>query len=180
MDKHTPCATQFKHNKFGIYVPVCCSFKPKQNEKIWQELDWESKTKGDKIRTIIAYKDEQVQKEIVGILKKNNDVEIIAVAKNAEDTYKQILELKPEMVFTGYNFEDNISGLEIIRKSKETLKDEVPVFNLITNDISKEDFFEAKKILGEKLNTIIKANTEERYSGIIEDYKNYMNLHIEI
>ena len=84
------------------------------------------------------------------------------------------------MVFTGYNFENNISGLEIIKKSKETLKDEVPVFNLITNDISKEDFFEAKQILGEKLNTIIKANTEERYSGIIEDYKNYMNLHVEI
>ena len=34
MDKNTPCATQYKHNKFGKYVPVCCSFKPKQNEKI--------------------------------------------------------------------------------------------------------------------------------------------------
>ena len=67
MNKNTPCATQFKHNQFGKYVPVCCSFKPKQEEKIWKELNWEQKTTGDKIRTIIGYDDSNINKQIVNI-----------------------------------------------------------------------------------------------------------------
>lgn len=176
MEKNTPCATQNKHNKFGKYVPVCCSFKPKQNEKIWQELDWESKTTGDKIRTIIANNDDNEKNKIVDILNKRKDIEIVAVAKSAEDTYNKIIELKPEMVFTKFNFEnDNINALDIIKKSKELLSDKVPVFNIITNNISKDDFMEARKEIGNKMNTIIKEQTEERYNGIIDDYKEYLN-----
>jgi len=177
MDKNTPCAVQFKNNKFGKYVPVCCSFKPRQYEKMWKELDWESKTTGDKIRTIVAYDDDKVNNQIVEILKKNKDVEVVAVAKNSDDTYKQIVELKPEMVFTKYNFE-NMNGLELIKKSKEISKEKVPVFNMITNDIPKEEFIEAKKAIGDKMNSIIKEQTETRYTGIIEDYKNYLNSNI--
>ena len=178
MNKNTPCAVQFKKNKFGKYIPVCCSFKPKQQEKIWQELNWEQKTNGDKIRTIVAYDDDIVKNEILDILKRNKDVEIVAVAKSAEETYKQIAELKPEMVFTKYEFE-NMNGLDIIRKSKETLKDKVPVFNVIAQDIPKEEFIEAKKAIGDKMNAIIKEQTEKRYAGIIEDYKEYLNSNIQ-
>ena len=174
-DEDTPCTNQFKHNKFGKYIPVCVSFKPKQEEMIWKELGWENKTTGDKIRTVIGCDDKE-ENEITNILNKIEDVEIVAVAKNANDTCKKIIELKPEMVFTKYNFEnDNMNGLDIIKKSKAALNDEVPVFNIIAHDISKDDFLEARNEIGDKMNTIIREQTESRYNGIIEDYKDYLN-----
>ena len=174
-DEDTPCTNQFKHNKFGKYIPVCVSFKPKQEEMIWKELGWENKTTGDKIRTVIGCDDKE-ENEITSILNKIEDVEIVAVAKNANDTCKKIIELKPEMVFTKFNFEnDNMNGLDIIKKSKEVLNDEVPVFNIIAHDISKDDFLEARNEIGDKMNTIIREQTENRYNGIIEDYKDYLN-----
>jgi hypothetical protein len=39
----TPCTNQSKGKKFGDYVPLCFSFKPKQKELIWQKLHWENK-----------------------------------------------------------------------------------------------------------------------------------------
>lgn len=175
MGKNTPCTNQYKHNKFGKYIPVCVSFKPKQEEKIWEELDWESKTKGDKIRTIVAHNEDIVKDEIVNILSKRKDIDIIAVAKNAEDTYNKIVELKPEMVFSKYDFGTSMNGLDIVKKSKEALSNDVPVFNIIATDIPKDDFMEAKREIGDKMNTIIRENSEERYNGIIEDYKEYLN-----
>lgn len=155
MDKNTPCTNQFKHNKFGKYIPVCVSFKPKQNEMIWKELEWETKTKGDKIRTVVAHDEDTVKDKIVNILNKREDVEIIAVAKSPEDTYNKIIELKPEMVFAKYDFGVGMNGLDIVKKSKEILNNDVPVFNLIATDIPKEDYMEAKITIGDKLNTII-------------------------
>lgn len=41
-----------------ICVPTCVSFKPKQNEMIWKELQWENhrtENSTGKIRTIVAY-----------------------------------------------------------------------------------------------------------------------------
>ncbi len=46
LDKHTPCTNQSKSNKFGGFCPLCVSFKPKQNEFIWeQKLRWENNKK---------------------------------------------------------------------------------------------------------------------------------------
>ncbi len=171
MNKNTPCATQFKKNKFGKYVPVCCSFKPKQEEKIWKELDWESKTTGDKIRTIVSYNDDTIQNEIIDILSKREDIEIVAVAKSPEDTYNKIIECKPEMIFTRYN-------LDTIKKSKEKLNDDIPLFNIIAQDgITENDIKETKQIIGNKLNSIIsgKLTEKSRYDSIIENYKEYIN-----
>jgi len=40
----TPCTNQ--HRDFGNFVPLCISFKPKQNEIVWQkELEWEKRRK---------------------------------------------------------------------------------------------------------------------------------------
>lgn len=44
MNADTPCTNQNKRNKFGKFVPTCVSFKPKQNEFIWQnKLEWETR-----------------------------------------------------------------------------------------------------------------------------------------
>ena len=175
MDKNTPCTNQFKHNKFGKYIPVCVSFKPKQNEMIWKELEWENKTNGDRIRTIIACESNSEKDKIVDILNKREDINIVAVAQNPQEAYDKIIQLKPEMVFAKYDFGTTMNGLDIVKKSKETLNNDIPVFNMIANEIPKEEMMEVIKSVGNKMNTIIREHSEERYNGIIEDYKEYLN-----
>jgi MoaA/NifB/PqqE/SkfB family radical SAM enzyme len=130
----------------------------------------------DKIKTLIAYDDEKIKSEIVNILNEIRDVEIVATSGSPEDTYNKIIEFKPEIVFTQYDFGTNMNGLDIIKKSKEALNDKVPAFNFIAMDIPKDDFIEAKKIIGDKMNTIIREQTKTRYTGIINDYKDYMSM----
>jgi len=48
MDIPTPCTNQSKGDHFGIMQPTCVSFKPKQNEFVWQlKLDWEKQREKD-------------------------------------------------------------------------------------------------------------------------------------
>jgi hypothetical protein len=46
---------------------------------------------------------------------------------------------------------------------------------MIASDIPKDEYLEAKRIIGDKMNTIIREQTETRYEGIIEDYREYLN-----
>ena len=126
-----------------------------------------------KIKTLIAYDDDDVKNRIIGILNEIEGVEIVATSKNPEDTYNKIVEFKPEMVFAKYDFGTEMNGLDIIKQSKEALNDNVPAFNFIAKEIPKEDFIEAKRMIGDKMNTIIREQTPVRYSGIIEDYREY-------
>ncbi|MBK9176816.1 MAG: radical SAM protein [Flavobacteriales bacterium] len=42
MTKPTPCTNRSRHKSYGKYVPLCFSFKPDQEEHVWQErLQWE-------------------------------------------------------------------------------------------------------------------------------------------
>ena len=79
------------------------------------------------------------------------------------------------MVFAKYDFGTDMNCLDIIKQSKEVLADKVPAFNFIATDIPQEDYLEAKRILGDKMNTIIREQNPVRYTNIIEDYKAYMN-----
>ena len=72
----------------------------------------------DKIKTLIAYDDEKIKSEIVNILNEIRDVEIVATSGSPEDTYNKIIEFKPEMVFTQYDFGTNMNGLDIIKNQK--------------------------------------------------------------
>lgn len=130
----------------------------------------------NKIKTLIAYDDDEIKNKIVNILNGIKDVEIVATSKSPEDTYNKIIIFKPEMVFAKYDFGTNMNGLDIIKQSKKALNDNVPAFNFIATDIPKEDFLEAKKIIGDKMNTIIREQNPLRYTGIIEDYKEYKKI----
>lgn len=130
----------------------------------------------NKIKTLIAYDDDEIKDKIVNILNGIKDVEIVATSKSPEDTYNKIIKFKPEMVFAKYDFGTNMNGLDIIKQSKEALNDNVPAFNFIATDIPKEDFLEAKRIIGDKMNTIIREQNPVRYTGIIEDYKEYKKI----
>lgn len=130
----------------------------------------------NRIKTLIAYDDDEIKNKIVNILNGIKDVEIVATSKSPEDTYNKIIIFKPEMVFAKYDFGTNMNGLDIIKRSKEVLNDDVPAFNFIATDIPKEDFLEAKRIIGDKMNTIIREQNPVRYTGIIEDYKEYKKI----
>lgn len=46
LEEFTPCTNQSKGMDCGKYLPLCFSFKPKQNEFVWKKkLAWEKKTK---------------------------------------------------------------------------------------------------------------------------------------
>lgn len=85
------------------------------------------------------------------------------------------------MAFMKYDF-NNKNDLEIIRKSKEILQNEIPVFNMISNTSNNDfaGFSEIKKLIGDKMNSIIPEQTEERYAEIIKDYKDYLNTNVEL
>ncbi|MEQ1952653.1 radical SAM protein [Mesorhizobium sp. CN2-181] len=43
LNRLTPCTNRSRHRKYGDLVPVCFSFKPGQDEYVWQHrLNWES------------------------------------------------------------------------------------------------------------------------------------------
>lgn len=127
----------------------------------------------EKIKTLIAYNNKEMQNKIINILNGINGIEIVATTSNPEETYNKIVEFKPEMVFSQYDFGTETNGLDIIRQTKKVLNENVPAFNFIATDIPKEEYMEAKSIIGDKMNTIIREQTEIRYNGIIEDYKKY-------
>lgn len=175
MDEYTPCTNQYKNNKFGKYVPTCVSFKPKQNEMIWKELQWENhrtENSTGKIRTIVAYDDEDVANNIVNFIKPLDYVEIVAKPLNGIDTYNKIVELKPEMVFTKFNMSD-MNGIDIMRESKHQLEEKIPIFNIIVDNITEKDIDTAYDIVGNKLNALVDGIDQERILNILEQYKEW-------
>lgn len=42
LTKDTPCTNRSRHRKYGDLVPVCFSFKPDQEEYVWENrLKWD-------------------------------------------------------------------------------------------------------------------------------------------
>ena len=104
-----------------------------------------------KIRTLIAHNDENVTNNIVNNMKNLDYVEVVGTASNGKETYNKIIDLKPEVVFAKIDM-DNMSSMEIIKKSKEDLRENVQVFNFITNkSVSDEYMKEAYNIIGRNL-----------------------------
>lgn len=128
----------------------------------------------NKIRTLIAHNDEIIKNEIVDSIKDLEFVEIVGTANCGKETYEKIINLKPEMVFTEYNF-DNMNGLEIMKKSREKLeKNNVPFFNLIVDNINENELQEAVEIMGNKLNALVRKPYSERVINILKDYNEYL------
>ena len=128
----------------------------------------------NKIRILVAHNDEIVKNEIVNSIKNLDFVEIVGIAKCGTETYEKIINLKPEMVFTKYDF-DNMNGLEIMKKSKEELdKNNVPVFNLIVDKINENELQYVVEIMGNKLNALVREPYNERVINILKDYNEYL------
>ena len=126
-----------------------------------------------KIRTIVAHHDEDVKTKIVSSIENLDYVDIVGVSCDGVDTYNKIIELKPEMVFLDYNFK-TMNGFEVIKKSKEQLEKDIPIFNLIANSIPEDELKELIKITGsKKINALVRAPYNEKVKGIMKDYNEY-------
>ena len=127
-----------------------------------------------KIRTLIAHNDENVTNNIVNNMNNLDYVEVVGTASNGKETYNKIIDLKPEVVFAKIDM-DNMSSMEIIKKSKEDLRENVPVFNFITNkSVSDEYMKEAYNIIGRNLNSFVTEPVDNiEIDNIMANYKQY-------
>lgn len=128
----------------------------------------------NKIRTLIAHNDEIIKNEIVDSIKDLEFVEIVGTANCGKETYEKIINLKPEMVFTEYNF-DNMNGLEIMEKSKEVLENDMPIFNMIVDDIADNELIKMIEVSKNNLNALVRRPYKDRAISIMNDYVEYIN-----
>lgn len=126
-----------------------------------------------KIRTLVAHKDEKTRDLIVNAIKDFDYVDVVATAEDGIDAYNKIMDLKPEMVFSEYNFE-NYKGIDLLKKSKEVLNNDMPVFNFISNVMPKEEIESAYDIIGNHFNIWMDETDSERIADVMQDYKEYM------
>lgn len=129
----------------------------------------------NKIRTLIAHNDENVTNKIVDNMKNLDFVEIVGTAHNGQEAYNKIIELKPEVVFAKIDME-KMNSIEMLKKSKESLKENVPIFNLITSQNVSEDYVkEAYEIIGKNLNSFVREPVKNQdIDYIMESYKEYI------
>ena len=125
-----------------------------------------------KIRTLVAYNNEKEREQILDTIKKLAFVEIVGNS-DGTDTYNKIVSLEPELVFANYNL-NNMNGIELIRKSKETLGTKMPIFNFITDEITEDELRKVFKVGGSKVNSIIQdINKNNELVNILLDYKEF-------
>ncbi len=136
-------------------------------EFLINKLDTETR----KIRTIVAHNDDTIREAIVNSISSLEYINIVGIACDGIDTYKKIVELKPELVFSKYNF-SNMSGLELIRKTKEKLQDQFPSFSTI-GEIPDNELMEVINITDNKLNACVREPYAGTAKDIIEAYKEY-------
>lgn len=127
--------------------------------------------KTQKIRIIVSHNDDDIRNSIVNSISSLDYTNVVGVACDGIDTYNKIVNLKPEVVFSKYNY-SNMTGLELIRKTKETLKDDFPSFNTI-GEIPDNELMEAINITDNKLNACVREPYARTAKEIIEAYKEY-------
>ena len=125
-----------------------------------------------KIKILIAHNNEEIRNKIANKIKGLDYVELVGTTADGKETYNKIIESKPEVVFAKMNL-DNMDSMEIMRKSKESLKDNVPIFNIITSDnVSDEYMKTAYNLMGRNLNTFVSEPINNmEIDNIMKGYK---------
>jgi len=67
-----------------------------------------------------------------------------------------------------------MNGLELMQKSKETLNNEIPIFNFITNELAPQEIINLVNIDDNKINAIISEKQKENgIINVLEEYKKF-------
>ena len=139
--------------------------------------------KTEEVTILIAHYDERTREMMKYFASDRPYAKIVGSAKSGEEAIEKIKELKPDMVFASFDMPD-INGVEIVKRSKKALQDDVPIFNFIIkddilSDEFKPEFIETKELIGDKFNSVISPmQTQERYNQILDDYIRYLNARI--
>lgn len=67
-----------------------------------------------------------------------------------------------------------MTSIDIMRKSKEKLENEIPVFNIIVDVIPNEVLKQAQNIVGDKFG-LIRRPYPFMVTNVLSEYKDYMN-----
>ena len=135
-------------------------------------IDFDKIYSNGKIRTLIAHNDINITNKIVDAIKKLDFVDIVGTAKDGTETYHKIVDLKPEMIFTKYAM-DNMNGLDLVKSSKEKLKNNIPVFNMIIdNKVQENEIDEMYDIIGKNLNSLI-SNSDNIGNNVVDIINQY-------
>ena len=143
----------------------------KQKNKMQKDIEQK------KITIFLGIDDDKLEEEIRKQLERLKYVEIIGNAKNGIDTYKKILELKPEMVFLEYRFSDK-NGYNIIMEIADKLKLDTPIFNII-GEKDKNFEYEVTQMIKRthKINSWIpKELYKNQFYEIVKGYKELLEL----
>lgn len=147
----------------------------KRGNAIYQNLmdcvNSEGEKKMKKIKILIAHNDKEIINTIADSIGNLEYVDIVGTASDGVETYNKIVDLKPEIVFSKYNY-SNMSGLELMKKTKEKLQEQFPSFNTI-GEIPDNELMEAIDITGNKLNAYVKYPYDDSARNIIEAYKEF-------
>ena len=129
--------------------------------------------KEQKVNVLIASSNNKLNNVIKTQIETLKYVNIVGITKNGMDTYKTILDKKPEMVFLQYNFKD-FKGYDMILDLAKKMKLKLPVFNIIANYITDGELMGMLIATNSRINTWIRlGDYEERYVDILKDYKKY-------
>ena len=121
----------------------------------------------DKIKVLVSYDNDNILNRLVNTINNIDYAEVVATAKNSEETFNKIMDKKPDMIFSKFD-------INVIKKSEEKLEQNAPVFNLIENDIGLKDFQNAMRVSGNKINALVREPFEERVEGILKVYQEYI------
>jgi len=122
-----------------------------------------------KIKVLVADNDKTVTEGIINSIKDLEYIEIVGTAIDGTDTYNKIVELKPEMVFSKYNYND-ITGLELIKRAKQTMKADFPIFSTI-GEIPDNEIMEVLRITENKIKGQVNPPDYEIAKHIVEIHK---------
>ena len=76
------------------------------------------------------------------------------------------------MIFTKYAM-DNMNGLDLVKSSKEKLKNNIPVFNMIIdNKVQENEIDEMYDIIGKNLNSLI-SNSDNIGNNVVDIINQY-------
>jgi len=125
-----------------------------------------------KIRILIAHNDEIIKNEIVDSIRGLEFVEIVGITTEGNETFNKIIEEKPEMVFAKFDL-SNMNGLDLMKKTVEKLENNIPIFNIIVDEISDDDLNAVVDVVGNKLNALVREPYGDRVINILEDYNDY-------